>query len=83
MTRRHVIYLIVADDPRVLHPHYFSHHGILNAWEWTAFRADAKQFTSRALAVKTMQAAGKHREGWRVIHDLPAPLIQSDADSID
>lgn len=64
-----LVYVIVHDTTNETE-RYFIRLGIGIFWECGA-RERAKEFTSRALAVKTMQRAGKHRQGWRVIADVP------------
>lgn len=60
-----MVYLIFDDRGG----YYFVRLLIGIFWECSSRRDEAKEFTSRALAVKTMQAAGKHKQGWRIIQD--------------
>ncbi len=60
MRTRYVIY----DDSR---SYWFVRLGLGMFWECTSERSDAKEFETRAKAAKVMQAAGKHRDGWRVL----------------
>lgn len=50
-----------------LRPSYFIRISLGIFWECTTNPAEAKQFPTRAAAVKVLQASGKHRQGWRVI----------------
>jgi len=47
---------------------YFIRIGLGIFWECGP-RAMAKEFKTRAAAVKVMQQAGKHRQGWRVVRE--------------
>ena len=63
--RRKTVYVLYCDD-----------HGESGYFQGTAFifwtcgsRNGAREFQTRAAAVKVMQANGKHRQGWRVLKD--------------
>lgn len=51
-------------------PRYFIRLGLGIFWECGA-RTEAREFPTRAAAVRTMHNAGKHRQGWRVLADTP------------
>lgn len=59
MTRRSVVYLLLHEATQET-PRYFIRVGLGIFWECTSTRADAKEFTSRALAVKTLHRSRKH-----------------------
>ena len=67
MTSR--VYLIVREDPD--DTTYFIRISLGMFWE-SGPRAFAKEFASRAMAVKTLHVNKKHIEGWRIIADVPA-----------
>ncbi len=62
----HKVYLVAREDRS--HTTYYIRTGLSIFWE-SGPREMAKEFTSRALAVKRMHNAGKHLEGWRIIVD--------------
>ena len=60
---------LIFDDAR---GYYFIRLGLGIFWECGSKAEDAKRFTSRNQAVKVMQSARKHLEGWRVIEERTA-----------
>jgi hypothetical protein len=54
---------VIYDDSRDI---YFIQLGLGIFWE-CGERSRAKKFANRAAAVKVMQSAGKHKQGWRVV----------------
>lgn len=56
------VYLIYSDQ----HQAYFIRLGLGMFWECGS-REDAREFATRAQAVKVMQQNGKHYQGWRVL----------------
>lgn len=50
---------------------YFIRLGLGIFWECGP-RAMAREFPKRSAAVKAMTAAGKHKQGWRVVTEVAA-----------
>jgi len=59
---------VLCHDAANESPRYFIRLGLGIFWECGP-RDMAKEFRTRRDAVKTMQSAGKHHDGWRVIQE--------------
>jgi hypothetical protein len=60
-------FVLVNEDAT---PRYFIRLGLGIFWECGP-RAQAREFATRAAAVRVLHAAGKQRQGWRVLASAP------------
>jgi hypothetical protein len=58
-------YVLVREDTD--RPVYYIRTGLGIFWECSNNQNEAKRFATRAAASKALVAAGKNRQGWRVI----------------